>query len=135
MMIAVGIVVFILLVVFLIGYLNFQSERNNYFEKYKVIDEGLGLIRNGDYDGGISKCNEFDYQTHNLCYAVVLQLKKANNETIEKDFCDTIPTKFESNRPFTLDFFRFFESPNEADVFEKSSLKLVEECNQASSST
>ena len=131
----VGIVIFILLIIFLIGYFNFQSEREIYYNDFEFINEGLKLIGEEKYDEGMAKCNEFKQSSHSICHAATVQLKKAKNKTITKEFCDSIPTKFESNRAFTLDFFRFFEAPNEAEIFERDAQKLAEECYQASSST
>ena len=129
------VVVFVLLVIFLIGYLNFQSEREKYYEKYKVIDEGLNLIRDGKYEEGLSKCSEFTYYNTYVCHGAVVATKKKRGEPVTVEFCESIPTELKSNWPLTLKIFRLFENPNEADNFKKNSLDIIELCKQVSSST
>jgi len=130
-----GIVIVVLLVIFLIGYSNFQSEKTKFSEKWGVVSEGITLIHEGKYNEGLDKCNEFTYYNTYLCHAAVVLTKKERGEPISLEFCQSIPTELNENYPFTIKLFRLFENPNAAEDFKKSSLDIVEQCKQAVSPT
>jgi hypothetical protein len=64
-----------------------------------LLGQGLTLIREGKYDEGLSKCNEMYYR-EGTCYIVMLGIKLGKNESITKDFCDSIPIS--DNEPFYM---------------------------------
>lgn len=54
-----------------------------------LLGEGSTLIREGNYDEGLSKCSEMYYRS-GICYIVALGLIESKNESIDKSFCDNI---------------------------------------------
>ena len=79
----IGVFVIILIIfgsVFLIEY-------NKVKRSHQLLGEGLTLLRNGEYEAGLAKCNQMDY-AKGVCYSTLLGLKLERNETITTGLCD-----------------------------------------------
>lgn len=80
-------VVFIFILVLVIFGVIFTIEYNKVKNSKEILGEGLILLRNGNYDAGLAKCNQMDY-SKSVCYSTLLGLKMGRNETVSSNICE-----------------------------------------------
>ncbi len=90
-------VLVIIVIIYGVLYVMERNERNKRLEKATgIIGEGLTLIRQGKYDEGLNRCKEAEFGAE-PCYVTLLNMEMGDvlggkNNTITKDFCDSIST-------------------------------------------
>lgn len=60
-----------------------------YQQSGEFLAEGLELLRAGQYEAGLAKCEQMAYSKV-ICYTTLLGLKLGRNETITADLCEKI---------------------------------------------